>query len=639
MFTGAKARLDPAGIPDACPDALLIVDRAEQVLFANPAAHRMFLCDAGGLVGRALAELVPTWARGRHTHQVEGFFEKPRPRPFGTQHRLAVLRGDGSELPVDIALAHTMLEEQPVVIASLRDRSAQRDAERARDAALAATAGLGEKLAAILSAMPGFVVEVDRQGLVRFINRTRWLPQERVLGLSWLQTVPEAERPRLQAVLDEVFQTGETREYEVELTDPDGTRRWFSSRAGPILLRSAEGQEQVVGAVITSQDVSAQRRLQAELDAAQRLAAVGMLAAGVAHEINNPLAAAITNLSLAQKTLEQPCPSDQDLIELREELQDALHACQRIRAVASDLKVLARPKDELSSAVDTRAVFEGMLRLANNEIRHRARVVRDYQPVPAVSAAEGRLGQVLLNLLVNAAQALPDGRAELHEIRVSTRMAADGLVCLEVSDTGPGMSDEVRQRLFTPFFTTKSSGTGLGLALCDKIVRGFGGRMEVESQVGAGSTFRVLLAPAAPARADTPAITAPRTSPTQRRGRLLVVDDDPAVRTAIQRGLSVSHEVRTSAGARDAMALLEGGDCFDVIVCDVMMPEQSGPELIAGMLKRWPALVDKILIVTGGAFTKHAGEFLERTRHPVIEKPFDPAQLMRAVNALLRPAT
>jgi signal transduction histidine kinase len=231
-----------------------------------------------------------------------------------------------------------------------------------------------------------------------------------------------------------------------------------------------------------------------------RLASIGVITAGVGHEINNPLACVMANLELASRDVAQL--SEQfphgNFGELSEELRDALEAAERIRNIVRDLRSFSRPQAEPLCAVNVRDAVASTLRLAAGELRHRARVVTCYADTPAVFATEARLIQVLLNLVINAAQAIGDRGVDGNEIRVSTSVTETGDVAIAVSDTGPGIAESDKAKIFAPFFTTKpiGQGTGLGIAICERIVRGFGGTIEVESELGSGATFRVLLKPA-----------------------------------------------------------------------------------------------------------------------------------------------
>jgi signal transduction histidine kinase len=248
--------------------------------------------------------------------------------------------------------------------------------------------------------------------------------------------------------------------------------------------------------VVTARDITARKQMQARLLLADRLASVGTLAAGVAHEINNPLAFVLSNLGFLEedfRRLRGALPGEQ-LHELEQILRETREGADRVRHIVHDLRTLSRDEGEELSIVDVCGVVESSVGLVRNELRHRARVVKDLEPVPLVWASEGRLGQVLLNLLINAAHALPTGHPDRNEVRVRVRAIADHVV-IEVVDTGEGIAPEIRDRIFDPFFTTKpvGTGTGLGLSICHGIVTSLGGEISVESEVGRGSTFRLSL--------------------------------------------------------------------------------------------------------------------------------------------------
>jgi len=380
--------------------------------------------------------------------------------------------------------------------------------------------------------------------------------------------------------------------------------------------------------------------MQEQLMISDRMASVGVLAAGVAHEINNPLAAVMANVEVALRRVRnhvaQLISEPPALAAVAEELTDALGAAERIRDIVRDVMLFSRSTDEKRTLVDVRPVLESSLRMAWNEIRHRARVVEQYGKVAPVLANESRLGQVFVNLIVNAAQAIPVGAARVHEIRVATRTDGAGRVVVEIRDTGAGMSPEVVRRLFTPFFTTKEAGlgTGLGLSICHRIIRELGGEIEVESQPGSGSTFRVILPPA-----EAPVIV-PSPIPTEhavaaRRGHLLVVDDDAMVAYAVGRALSEHHDVATCTRAALALERISAGERFDAIVCDVMMPEMTGMDLHAAIAERCPDQARRMIFMTGGAFTEGARQFLDTVSNPKIDKPLQLDRLVAVLDQVL----
>jgi signal transduction histidine kinase len=243
-----------------------------------------------------------------------------------------------------------------------------------------------------------------------------------------------------------------------------------------------------------------QRRLREQLMVAERMATVGTLAASVAHEINNPLSAVVANLELALRQLDG-LGDRPELEDLQAELRDAHEAAHLVRQIVRDVKVFSRGGDERPAPVDVRQVLDSTARMAWSEIRHRARLQKQYDDVPPVWATDARLGQVFLNLIINSAQAIDVGRAESNRIRLSTRTDARGWALVEIADTGAGIPAEQLPRVFAPFFSTKPAGmgTGLGLSISSRIVKELGGEIRVESRVGRGTTVSVAL-PSASAR-------------------------------------------------------------------------------------------------------------------------------------------
>jgi signal transduction histidine kinase len=236
-----------------------------------------------------------------------------------------------------------------------------------------------------------------------------------------------------------------------------------------------------------------------------RLATVGSLASGMAHEINNPMAYVTANLAFLSKQLPQLATSAEvgshagsELAELGEIAAESLDGARRVNDIVRELKLFARGSgEEKSEAVDVQAVLRRSLKLALPELEYRAQVVLELEEVAPVLGSESRLGQVCLNLLLNAAQAMAEGDASRNQLVVRTRPREDGWVVLEISDTGRGISSEEQRRLFDPFFTTRPAGEGkgMGLSICHGIVKQLGGEIQVESVMGRGSLFRVVLPP------------------------------------------------------------------------------------------------------------------------------------------------
>jgi CheY-like chemotaxis protein len=297
-----------------------------------------------------------------------------------------------------------------------------------------------------------------------------------------------------------------------------------------------------------------------------------------------------------------------------------------VRQIVRDLMTFSQGNVEQRGLVDLRGVVESAIQMAWHEIRHRARLVKNLHEVPPVEANEARLGQVFLNLLVNAAQAIPEGHANEHEVRVVTREADEGHVLVEVSDTGEGIDPAVLPRIFDPFFTTKrTSGMGLGLSISHGTVKSLGGELRVETTPGKGTSFKVLLPAAKGYRGRSPA-SVPQIRPGVRK-RVLVIDDEPLVGQAIARVLSDDNDVVTVSDAREALDRITSEGNFDIILCDLMMPMMTGMDLYAEVVRAAPQLAGRIVFMTGGAFTPRARAFIESVSNPCLEKPLEMSKL------------
>lgn len=384
-------------------------------------------------------------------------------------------------------------------------------------------------------------------------------------------------------------------------------------------------------------DVTDRKQAELKMIAADRLASLGTLVAGVAHEINNPLAAVLANLGLLREGFSDLEPAIELPPELHAMLDDAVTSAERVRGIVRDLKVFSRADDEARAGpVDVEALLDFTLRVAANETGARARVVRAYGRVPHVQGNEGRLGQVFLNLVVNAAHAIPEGRVEENEIRVGTSEDHDGRIVVSVADTGEGIPHEVQARIFTPFFTTKAvgEGTGLGLALSHSILVQMGGTIAFTTVVGKGTEFRVSLprAASAPARVSAPHIeVAPA-----RRGRVLVIDDDEVVARVVAKVLASSHDVVVESSSARAVDRLLGGERFDVVLCDLMMSELTGMDVYEVLREKLPVILERMVFVTGGAYTPRARAFLDQVPNKRVEKPFSAKSLRAIVNDYVR---
>jgi CheY-like chemotaxis protein len=366
---------------------------------------------------------------------------------------------------------------------------------------------------------------------------------------------------------------------------------------------------------------------QGQMMLATRLAAIGQLAAGIAHEINNPVAYSMLNLSFALEQIERLAHQGILVPELRDLIREALGGLDRIRLITRDLRLFSRVERDEQGAADVEEIIRTTCRMIDHEIRQRAGLRLFTMPMPPIRADAAKLGVVLNNLLVNAMQAIEPGAPDRNEIAVSSRLD-DGQVVLAVVDTGRGIPEELHQRVFEPFFTTTGSkGTGMGLAQCADIVRRHDGTITLASAVGRGTRVEIRLPfrPVAAERAPTPVPAAPRTG----KLRILVVDDDPMVLKAYTRVLGGAFELVLAEGGVAALELVSRDRDFDAVLCDLMMPTIDGVTFFERAAEVIEDLDRRIVFCTGGAFSDKTKEFIAARKVRAVEKPVDAATLRR----------
>jgi two-component system NtrC family sensor kinase len=358
---------------------------------------------------------------------------------------------------------------------------------------------LAENRFRLLSAhMPGIIFEFDAQA--RYIGV--WTahpellarPAEELLGHSVLEALGEEVGRPFDERIRRMCATGIPEEYEYVL-DVTGGRRAFMWSA--VVLPTADGRERTV--ILQVRDETDHVHTKRKLLQAERLASVGFFAAGVAHEINNPLAYMLLNLGRLQQGLHALGLPPEKLTDLEQAVALTRDGAERVRKIVEDLRVFSKAEDDAPRPVDLLQALSFSIDMSLAQEKN-ARLVRDFGVVPLVEATESRLTQVFINLFTNAAQAIAPGHPDENEIRLVTRTDERGWAVIEVFDTGCGISPKIMDRIFDPFFTTKDAklGSGLGLSICHSIVKSLDGEIEVESKEGEGSVFRVSFPPAMP---------------------------------------------------------------------------------------------------------------------------------------------
>jgi PAS domain S-box-containing protein len=543
-----------------------------------------------------------------------------------------LLHKSGARVAVELSQSRTVLDGHPITVTLIDDVSSRaatsqalRESEkRFRDLIDAAPDGVAILRGPVVQFLNGRAAALlglssPAQGTGRLI--TDFLhPDDRERAATRIRRLLEKggldERAEYRSI------DGRGEEHTVEISSIP-----IEYQGGPAVLAFAR-------------DVTERKRMEIKLLEADRLTALGVLSAGVAHEINNPLAYVLLNLEYLKRELPKAAADPARLEALMVRVHDACHGADRVASIVRDLRTFARGEETARQPVSLEAVIEAAVNIAYPEMRTRAHLERRYQTVPAVDGNAGRLEQVFLNLLLNAAQAFPeDSEPADNLIRVSLRAEGE-LVVAEVADNGPGIPPELLGRIFDPFFTTKpvGVGTGLGLPICRGIVQTHGGEITVDSRPGTGALFTVSfpaskLSPILPRKSDR----SPQEAPHRERGRVLVVDDESVVAHTLKVLLQGEHDLIVAESGAEALELLGKAheEPYDAILCDLMMPGMTGMELFEVLRREQPALARRVVFMTGGVSMLRVSEFLESVPNAKFEKPFDIAELRRTLHTLV----
>jgi PAS domain S-box-containing protein len=392
----------------------------------------------------------------------------------------------------------------------------------------------------------------------------------------------------------------------------DGATTPFESALVEGSVRPLAGEDGArAGALMVFRDVEERRRLEERLATAERLSAIGTMVAGMQHEINNPLATVIANLEYLRDVVRRLPADDDALREAALALEDASEGAERVRRSIDDMRHFSHADGADLVRVDVVTAMESAARITAHAVRHHATLRRAFEPAPPVLARQAQLTHAFVNLLLSAARATGDGRADRHAILVASRRDGAGNAVVEITHDG----------------SDPTGGDGLELTLSRGIVSSLGGTIEIVRSGGPGATLRVTLPPA-PEQPDA----TPAPPQAEKRGaRVFVIDDEAAIGKALRRMLGREHEVVIETDAEAALATL-GRERFDVVFCDLMMPKLSGMDLFAALSRTNPALAARVVFLTGGAFSPRSVEFLRAHASRSLAKPFT----REAVTAVIR---
>ena len=620
LLSARAARLRT--VTDGMPMGAIMLSRDGRIEELNPAAERILGAGARELIGRSIATLVTApdggplgWRIDRAAGPAPGLVLRPE-GPRAVELQLASAAGGEARLFGPLFVVDTSSER--ATAAALAHRTAELET-------------LQRDHRALVDDLPVLVFSADARGRCSYVSGA----VERILGYT----------------PDEIYAMESFAVLNVDAVPPSyGTvpgvfERDFRQRrkdGREIVMRysvrlSADAEGRIVGSQGFGVDVTAERLAQHQLLLADRLAALGMLVAGIGHEINNPAAYVSLGVQqiarhLRQARVESSADARATVERVLPILDDVTAGVHRIAEIVGELKLFARdPGAEDRAPLDLNGIVRSSASLVQAELRSRARLTLELGELPPVPGSWARLSQVVLNLLINAAQAIAPGAAEANEVAVSTSRVGDE-VRIVVRDSGCGISAHDQQRIFNPFFTTKpvGDGTGLGLAISYDIVRRLGGAIAVASEPGRGSRFTVTL----PWVATAPTRVEPSVAAVEASGRVLVIDDERPLSAAIARELSARMKVVLVHSGAEALAEL-ARDRFDAVLCDLRMPGLSGAEVyrVTRARDRWQA--ERFVFMTGAAGAADEAKFLRDSERPVLEKPFGMADLWRSVGAVV----
>ncbi|MBA3392460.1 MAG: PAS domain S-box protein [Deltaproteobacteria bacterium] len=609
-------------------DAIITAHSSGEIVGWNRGAAAIFGYSKDEAIGLKLVDLMPERFRVAH---LAGFARIHTSGPLfgGKPAQLRALRRDGSEFPCELTLSSWKNAGQLFVTGILRDIT---DRERANEQL--------HRLAAIVEGSDDAIYAHDLEGKIVSWNagaeRLYGYSAAEILGEPFHVLVPADKRHEAAAIFARTHAGERFAHYETTRCRKDGSQIDVFLSASSV--RDLQGKPSGISLIV--RDITERKAIERKLLLADRMASVGTLAAGIAHEINSPLAFVMANLEILAEDLRDldAGPLSTKLRELATLVNESRDGAERVRKIVRGLKTFSRSDEERRAPIELSQVLDLAANMTFNEIRHRARLIKDFGRVPLVEADESRLAQVFINLLVNAAHSIPEGDTTRNEIRISTFVDPGGWVVAQVQDTGAGIPQALLAQIFNPFFTTKDIGvgSGLGLSICEGIVTALGGTIAVHSELGKGSTFRVSL----PAWSGESTVAHAASNPPQpiasgRRGRVLVIEDDRALATSYQRFLGSEHDVVVAFNGREGLDCIAAQAPFDAIVCDLMMPVLTGMDVHAELLRSDPELAARMVFVTGGAFTPRSREFLDHTANQWLEKPFSRQALRAAVRNIV----
>ncbi|MES2216954.1 MAG: response regulator [Pseudomonadota bacterium] len=470
----------------------------------------------------------------------------------------------------------------------------------------------------------------DHNGIISDINKKTEVifgsDRENIIGKNFKDFIETSNKIYAGVQLQKLLVEKTIGPYEEHIQNPNGDIRDIEFTA----IYVDEGDEKFMFSILN--DITEAKKLRSQTLLADKLATVGVLAAGIIHEINNPMTWILNNLDYLRMKVKLLKAGEEDPVELLPKLEEVIsetrQGAERITEIVRELKGFGRIDDEDVTLFNVHDTLNFAINMAQPQYKNHARLEAEFaDDLPQVFLSNNQLQQVFLNLILNASQAMDMDNINSNLIKIKTRVQKNR-IRIDIIDTGKGIEPHDLAKIFEPFFTTKPAGigTGIGLSICYDIIHSLGGEIKVESIVGKGSTFSVYLPYQLTIAPSTDVIGS------FKHKKILVIDDEPMILSAIKQALEQYHEV-TTCNARSALKLLTKADNnFEVIVTDIHMPDVNGMDLYQFVDRNNHNLIKHMIFMTANRDSPKTKEFLKSVNNPCLEKPFTPDQLLQVID-------
>jgi len=634
---------------ETLPDAIIAVDRDGTMVQVNSQAQELFGYDRDELIGQKIEMLVPESYRRQHHHHRENFADAPKTRRMGANLELYGRRRNGSEFPVEISLSPVSTEKGMIVLSAIRDISDRKRIEeelrRASEELHRRTVEqLGEyrsRLASIVDSSEDAIIGKTLGGIITSWNkgaeRTYGYAPEEVVGKHISLLTPNDRTDEIAEILKKLARGESVEQHEAVRVTKDGRHLNVSLSVSP--LRDASGD--VVGGSVIARDITAQKRAEGQLRQAQKMDAIGRLAGGVAHDFNNVLAIINACAEFLRDRIDPAADSSLYVDNIKKAIERGSSLTKQLLAFSRTSAIQPRILDLNERLKDIGKLLRPLM---GDDVEI---LIASKSPSAVVEADPGQLDQIVVNLAVNARDAMPRGGKFILEtgaVRFDEAfadqhqtMAAGKYILLAASDTGIGMDEATMSRIFEPFFTTKEGGkgTGLGLATVYGIVKQSAGHILVYSEPGHGTTFKIYL-PSADHKIGVGSKSESETVSPKRQGTTILLVEDDDIMRGLTRQLLKEHGY-TVVEANDGKSALDWveshPDAINLLLTDVVMRRMSGPELVERLSASHPSL--KVVYMSGYTGELIAEREVLKRGITLLEKPFTRTALLNTIHATL----